>query len=113
MSMSDPSPSLIISLTGPARATIAVAGEFDAARVASLISLATAVAQSGVERVVLDLGGVTFLDLAGWRGLAAARRHLEAAGAAVEVRSEAAAARRLEALTALVSGGAPAGTATA
>ncbi|MGH9245386.1 MAG: STAS domain-containing protein [Acidimicrobiales bacterium] len=114
MSTSHHSPlSLIVRLTGPATSEVVVAGELDAAGVASLTSLATALVQVGVRHAVLDVSGVTFVDLAGWRALADTRRHIEASGITIEVAGRSAAAARLDALTGVVSSPDTAGTGAA
>jgi anti-anti-sigma factor len=49
--------------------TIALDGELDPATVPVLISTVADRLQDGQERVVIDLGGVTFIDCAGLRAL--------------------------------------------
>lgn len=59
-------------------ATVTVAGELDAATAPGLTGRLMSLAEARPERLVLDLGGLVFVDVAGVRALDGARETLEA-----------------------------------
>src|SRR5215831_14712546 len=59
-------------------ATVTAAGELDSAAVRALCHRLLEVASAHPERLVLDLGGLVFVDAAGARALDRTRKHLEA-----------------------------------
>jgi anti-anti-sigma factor len=59
---------------------VIVAGELDLASGGELAHVAESVASAGPEHVDIDLSRVTFVDMAGWRAVQAARQQIEAVG---------------------------------
>jgi anti-anti-sigma factor len=73
---------------------LTVTGDLDCLSVAGFLTHAARVVDERIERFVLDLGGVTFLDAAGARALAMAT-HFPPSGCPVIIRSLSAWARRV------------------
>jgi anti-sigma B factor antagonist len=64
------------TLSNQGRLTIvSFAGEIDLTNADQLVGTLLTVLEAGTAQVVLDLSGVTFLDLAGGRALVAAQQH--------------------------------------
>jgi anti-anti-sigma factor len=83
--------------------TLTVAGELDIATAPRVADhLAAIDAAGGTERVVLDLGGLTFLDSSGVALLLGAARRAEAAGRALTIVRTPPEARRVLALCGLL-----------
>ncbi|MGI8757367.1 MAG: STAS domain-containing protein [Acidimicrobiales bacterium] len=82
--------------------TIALAGDLDPATAPVLEeAIATAVADDSVSRVLLDLGGLTFLDSSGLRVFVTAREHLTVRNAELVLRNPTDNVRRLLDITGL------------
>lgn len=82
--------------------TIALAGDLDPATAPVLEeAVATAVADDSVSRVVLDLGGLSFLDSSGLRVFVTAREQLTARNAELVLRDPSDNIRRLLDITGL------------
>lgn len=86
---------------GPA-STIALVGELDPATAPQLDDeIERLLADEGVQRLVLDLSGLTFLDSSGLRVFVTAREALTARGGELALRSPSANAQRLLDITGL------------
>ncbi|CAN5245140.1 anti-sigma factor antagonist BldG [soil metagenome] len=77
---------VISTVDEPARSIVALAGDGDRHSEAALDQEFTRLAEEGVSEVVLDLGGVEFLDSSGLRTLVTGRSRLQAAGARLSLR---------------------------
>ena len=67
------------------RCVVRVAGELDLATRNQLVSAATA---GHHPRMVIDLGGLTFMDCSGYRAVLAARRIIEGEGRSLMIRGQ-------------------------
>jgi anti-sigma B factor antagonist len=74
-------PPFAMRVTGDGR--LAVSGDLDLGSAGILTDAIRSLLQSGARRVVLDLGGVSFIDSSGLAVLMTQREALEAAGAAL------------------------------
>jgi anti-anti-sigma factor len=83
-------------------ATVTVAGELDMTTATDLSTRLRKVAAAHPERLVLDLGGLVFIDVAGARALDAAHKALEAE-CPVILRGPRPSARKIFGLTGLIS----------
>lgn len=93
---------LDITVAAGTQTVLALAGDLDPATAPVLESaIADAAAQDGVERVVLDLGGLTFLDSSGLRIFVTAREALAQQGAQLALRNPTANTSRLLDVTGL------------
>ena len=93
---------LDITMTPGPTTVLALAGDLDPATAPLLeAALAEATAPGGVERVVLDLAGLAFLDSSGLRIFVTSREALAAQGATLALRSPSANTRRLLDVTGL------------
>ncbi len=77
------------------RVTVSVDGEVDAMTAPSLVSVLTAMIGAGHRDLVVDLGGVTFIDARGVSVLVAAAGLATSAGATLTLRSVSVFARRI------------------
>jgi anti-anti-sigma factor len=100
---SPPSPLQIDVCWNGVVATVTVSGELDAATASSLTERLLTVAQARPERLVLDLGGLVFVDVAGVRALDGAHKALQAR-CPVILRGPRPAARTASWLTGLTQG---------
>lgn len=82
-------------------ATVTVGGELDLANAAQLTERLLTIARTNPERLVLDLGGLVFVDVAGARALDQAYKVLEA-GCPVILRRPRPSARKVLRLTGLM-----------
>jgi anti-sigma B factor antagonist len=78
---------------------VSVSGELDGATAPRLLDGLTASASDGVQRVILDVAQVGFIDSTGLRALLQSRAHVLASGRVFDVRNPTAAAVRLFELT--------------
>ena len=82
--------------------TIALSGDLDPATAPNLeAAIARAAEDPSVERVVLDLGGLAFLDSSGLRVFVTARESLRSRGAELALRNPTTNVRRLLDITGL------------
>jgi anti-anti-sigma factor len=82
--------------------TIALSGDLDPATAPSLeAAIATLVDDAAVKRVVLDLGGLDFIDSSGLRVFVTTREALSQRGAALALRGATSNVRRLLDITGL------------
>jgi anti-anti-sigma factor len=86
---------------GPTRALVTVAGEIDLETAAELGDQALAALQDLSVHLVLDLGGVTFMDSTGLKVLLAAAHRADLAGGSLVLVAPTRAVRRILALTGL------------
>jgi len=82
-------------------AVVAVRGEFDGAMVPTMRTMLDGVVDTGYERIVLDLDGVTFIDAAGLGAIVATRIRQRMTGGSLVLRSVPPPVSRLLAITAL------------
>lgn len=83
------------------RAVVAVRGEVDMVTAPGLGGIVDAVIDAGHPDVVLDLGGLEFMDAAGLRVIAGAAGRLRPLGGGLTLRSASAMVRRILDITAL------------
>lgn len=87
--------------TGPTT-TIVLVGDLDPATAPQLeAAVAEAAAADGVDQVVLDLAGLTFIDSSGMRVFVLAREDLTSRGRGLQLRNPSANTRRLLDITGL------------
>jgi anti-anti-sigma factor len=75
--------------------TIYLSGELDAASASQLDRVAAALAGAKIAAANFDLGGVTFMDTAGWANLTAAMTAVEVSGAVTRIRNPSPSVHRL------------------
>lgn len=91
---------LHLTITRPDRTTarIALGGDLDREGIDALTRLTGSLAPTGLRRVVLDLAGLVFVDLAGWRAFQAACATLADRGLDAAVVDESPVVRRVRTL---------------
>ena len=95
-------PILELTVDGGPTTTVVLAGELDPATAPNLRdAVGDLVADPDVERVVLDLSGLTFLDSSGLRVFVTAREELRERGAELVLRGPSANTQRLLDITGL------------
>lgn len=93
---------LDLDVTEGSKATIALSGELDPATAPKLdAEIERLLSKGSVERLVLDLGGLTFLDSSGLRVFVTAREALVGQGGELALRGTSPNARRLLDVTGL------------
>src|SRR5690348_7519444 len=85
----------------PQTVLVTVAGEVDAASSSALLSGVKDALSGGYKKVVLDMGGVSFIDSAGLRVLIDSQKLGENTGASVMIESASDVVKRLLEMTAL------------
>ena len=91
----------VATTAGDATTTLALTGELDPATAPVLADAIASLETAGVDDVVIDLAGVTFLDSSGVRVLVSAREQLRASGATLTLRAPSPNIRRVLEITGL------------
>lgn len=93
--MSEIEPVLSAIISYDDRWIVFLCGELDVSSGEELKYLAEAISAASQEPVDFDLSGVSFTDIAGWRGICSATRLLNASGTAARIINPSAAVRKV------------------